>query len=598
MWQTESSRIEQRRFRKRVSFLTSFVFFAFSVLYLRLFQLQVISARRFKKISKENCIQVLFQQAPRGTILDRKGKVLVNNRSAFSLLFSSLNLSETSIKKSIDKISNILEVDKEYLAKQVEAQKWHPFSFACLIKDIKREKMFQLAEEKPNIPGINIQTETVRYYTNGDFASHILGYIGEVDSSELRKSGNEYKIGNVVGKNGIEKVYDSELRGTEGGKQIEVNVVGRQLRVLREIEPIKGNTLVLTIDYRLQKVAEESLGDLSGAVVILDPQSGEILSLVSKPSFNPNIFTIPLTEQEWNYFFTTSSYPLVNRAIQAQYAPGSTFKIVVAIAALEEEKITPFDTFFCRGSFKSGREQRIFGCWRKEGHGREDIVGGLADSCDVYFYNVGLKTGVWNITKFAKKFGLGRKTGINLPSEKGGILPNPDWKRKKVGEPWFEGDTLNLSIGQGYLLVTPLQMANLMSCIVNGGKLYRPYIVKRILDNKNRLIKEMKPHKIRDVKISDETLSIIKKSLKVAVEKGTGRATYLKNLSVGGKTGTAENPHGENHAWFLSFAPVEFPQIVICVLVEHGGSGGAIAAPITRKILKGSLPFLGEWRNN
>ncbi len=596
MWQIESNRLEYQKFKNRIFLFMCLLVFIFFVLYLRLFQLQIIDRQYFKKISKENCIQILFQQAPRGTILDRKGKILAGNRSAFSLLFSPFNLSDSDIEKSVDKINNILGEDKnkDNFIRKIAFQKRYPFTYACLMRNIGRKKMFQFAEEKLNIPGINIQTETVRFYPRKNFASHVLGYIGEINANELMRRGDECRQGNVVGKIGLEKVYDSELRGVEGGKQIEVDVLGRELRVLREIIPAKGNTLMLTIDNRLQILAEDALGDAAGAIVILDPRNGEVLSLVSKPDFDSNIFTVPLNAKEWNYFFISPDYPLLNRAIQAQYAPGSVFKILVTLAALEEKKINLNDTSFCKGFLTCGKEERVFRCWKRDGHGRQNLIQAVANSCDVYFYEMGLKMGVRNISEYARKFGLGKKTGIDLPSEKKGLVPSPEWKKKKIGNSWFDGDTLNFSIGQGYLLVTPLQMANLVCAVVNGGKLYRPYVVKKIFNDKNNLIKKIKPYKIKDIEISDNTLKFIKKSLKETVEKGTGRGAYVENLSVGGKTGTAENPHGENHAWFVCFAPVEDPQIVICVLVEHGGSGGAVAAPVARKILQGAIPFLNK----
>lgn len=600
MWQIERNGIEYQKFENRILIFLYFLVLVFFVLCLRLFQLQIINKQYFKEVSKENCIQILFQQAPRGAILDRRGEVLADNRSAFSLLFSPLNLSDSDIEKSVDKINNILGEDKnkENFIQKISFQKRYPFTYSCLMRNIGRKKMFQFAEEKPNISGINIQTETVRFYPRKNFASHVLGYIGEINSNELLKRRDECRQGNVVGKIGLEKVYDSELRGIEGGKQIEINALGRELRVVREITPAKGKTLMLTIDNRLQILAENALGDASGAVVILDPRNGEVLSLVSKPDFDSNIFTVPLNIKEWNNLFTSIEYPLLNRAIQAQYPPGSVFKILVTLAALEEEKINLNDTVFCKGFLTCGKEERVFRCWKREGHGRQNLLQAVANSCDVYFYEMGLKLGVRNISDYSKKFGLGEKTGIDLPSEKKGLVPSPEWKKKKIGDSWFDGDTLNFSIGQGYLLVTPLQMTNAVCAVVNGGKLYRPYVVKKVFDDKNNLIREIKPYKIRDIKISDSTLKFIKKSLKETVEKGTGRGAYVENLSVGGKTGTAENPHGENHAWFICFTPVEEPQLVVCVFVEHGGSGGAVAAPVARKILQGAISFLNEGKEN
>ncbi len=350
-------------------------------------------------------------------------------------------------------------------------------------------------------------------------------------------------------------------------------------------EPLPGNDLILTINRELQRVAWNSLEGRPGAIVALDPNNGEILSLVSSPAYNPNLFARALSEEEWLSLKEDLLHPLTNRAIQGQYAPGSIFKVITAIAALERGLASRDKKFSCSGAFPF--KDRVFRCWRKEGHGTLNLKEAIIHSCDVYFYQLGLETGVDNIVDFSKRFGLGKASGIDLFEEEKGFLPHRRWREDSLSREWFEGDTVNLSIGQGYLLVTPLQMANLISAIASGGKLYRPYLVKRILSPEGEIIKEMRPHLIKEVRLEKENLDLLRESLfSVVNEMGTGWRAKVKGIEVTGKTGTAENPLGEDHAWFIGFAPCREPKIALAILVEHGGMGGEVAAPIAKKIFE------------
>jgi len=573
--------------QKRLIILRYFVIGVFILVGLNIFYLQIIQGAYFRKRSLENRTQVIPLPAPRGKIFTRDGKILVTNRPAFSVLFSGLNLPESAVRESIAKISALFNIPVNILKEKVTAQARTPLLPVHFVEDISRQELVRLSEISYDLPGTVITVESRRKYVYGDFASHIIGYLGEINKEELAKLAG-YRPGQIIGKAGIEREFDRELRGIDGGKQIEINALGKQTALLGREEPIPGNNLKLTINFQLQRLAEEALAGKKGAIVVLNPQNGEILAWVSKPSFNPELFLKRLTPQECAKIFADPEHPLLNRAIQGQYPPGSTFKIVTAIAALEEKKITPETIFNCRGEFSLRRGGQVFRCWKEEGHGRIDLHEAIVQSCSVYFYHAGLLVGPDDLAKYAKAFGLGKPTGIGLGPEKGGVVPDPHWKRGVIKRGWFGGDTVNFSIGQGYLLVTPLQMANLIAAVATRGKMYRPYLVKEIISPEGKILKSFEKKLGKEVRLSPKTWEILRAGLTGVVEerKGTGRFVRIKGLKIAGKTGTAENPFGKEHAWFVCFAPVEDPQIAMCVFVENGGQGAVAAVPLARHILK------------
>jgi penicillin-binding protein 2 len=428
-----------------------------------------------------------------------------------------------------------------------------------------------------------IEAEVSREYPYGDLGSHLIGYLGKPGPTQLEDPGfRDVPPDMFVGQWGIEKLFDQSLRGIPGKRVIEVNALGRQLRMLQEIPPSKGNDITISIDLNLQQEAEKAFGDRAGALVAMKPDTGELLGMISKPSFDPNLFTRGMSHEQWMAITADRKNPMLNRALQSQYPPGSTFKIVTALAGLETGAINPDMKVDCRGGIRLGN--RHFGCWRREGHGVVSLHRAIVESCDVYFYEVGRRLGIDRIYDYATRLGLGKKTGIELGEERQGLIPNTAWKKETRKLPWFPGETLNAAIGQGYVAVTPIQLAFLTGAVANNGTLYHP-----------GLIKNQEPLVAGKLTANTENLEIIKKGLFGVVNEhsGTGWAAKSSLTTVCGKTGTAQvvgyrkgmsaqSERFRDHAWFVAFAPDENPEIALAVLVEHGGHGGAAAAPIAK----------------
>lgn len=559
----------------------------FFILLLRLFYLQIIAGTHYRKISENNRTRIIFTPSPRGDIFDRKGKILVTNHPAFTLTFiPALSSGSRSLLEMAPKLAKMLNLDPDELLNQLETAELYPFQSVRIKTNLSRDEAFYISEYSLDFPGFNIQVEPIRDYLYNDLASHLIGYIGEISKEELENPEREdYKPGDFIGKTGVERFYDAYLRGTDGGTSVEVSASGKQTRILSKVDPVRGNDIVLTIDLNLQRIAEEVFAGYQGSVIIMDPRTGDILALVSKPSFNPNFFLSPVDKRQIYYLLTSSKRPLFNRSIQAQYAPGSIFKIITAIAALQEEVVNPQDKFLCTGSYTMETYNRVFNCWKKEGHGNINLINALAQSCDVYFYQLGLRLGMGNLPKYSKEFGLGKLTGIDLPGEKAGIIPDRAWKKRVLHEGWWDGDTLNMAIGQGYLWVTPLQMVNIVSTVANEGTLFYPRVVKRIISPEGVVVQEFEPEVNKRISLRPETWRMVKKGMIETVARGTGQAAYSRKLSIAGKTGTAQNPQGEDHAWFVGFCPADKPELAFVVFVEHGGHGGVVSAPIIKEIL-------------
>jgi len=555
--------------------------------------------------SEQNRVRKISLADYRGEIKDRHGNVIVNVRPSFSLYVTPEDADNLS--ESLEFLSGLIEINKDKLRSDIRRSP--SFKNVLIKRDISRREVAYIEENKMLLPGIRIKIEPIRNYAHKDFASHVLGYLGEVSKSELKISKfSRYELGDMVGKNGLEKIYESHLRGKKGFKEVEVDVSGRELKVLRKFSPKTGNSLVLTLDSRVQSKLEtlmdEVLGENSveGSAVVMKVQSGEIIAMVSKPSFDPNSFATGISTKQWSGLVLDEKNPLQNRTIDGQYPPASTYKVVTAYAALAEKIIKPETTIFCPGHFRLGK--RDYRCWKKRGHGDMNLHDALVQSCDVYFYKLGHRLGINNLAKYATKLGLGELTGIVLKGEKSGLVPSKQWKKKFKNEPWYPGETISASIGQGYNLVTPLQSARMISTIASGGLLVRPYLVKRIEGYDGRLIQEFFPEVIKKIKIEPEVLRNIKEGLRGVVHEahGTGHRARLKNVIVAGKTGTAqvvamkdseeidpeeETPYSHrDHAWFIAFAPYENPEVAVSVIIEHGGHGGATAAPIAGGILK------------
>lgn len=595
--------------RKRIKIFTILVIVCFLCLWMRVWYLQIVKSQYFRGMSENNRIRLVSLPGYRGLIKDRNGEILVDIRPSFNLYIIPEEVK--NLPQTLALLSQAVDFDKEKVQRNIRRTQ---FFHNVLIKaDISREEVAFVEENKLRLPGVHLEVEPLRNYVYGDLASHTLGYLGEISKGTLKKASySGYKQGDMVGKDGLENIYEFSLRGQKGYKEVEVDVSGRELKVLRQLPPKSGNHLILTLDARIQQVVEQLMtgtpeNPINGSVVVMKAQTGEILAITSKPSFDANLFASGISKKEWQKLILDGMHPLQNRAIDGQYPPGSTYKIITAFAGLEEKVITPESTIFCPGSFRLGKGK--YRCWKKRGHGKMNIYQALVQSCDVFFYTVGNRLGIDRLARYARELGLGDYTRINLTGEKPGLVPTSQWKESVKGEPWLLGETISAAIGQGYNLITPLQQANMMAAVANGGMLLKPFLVKRIEDPDGNLVKEFFPQIIRKVDLQPETLDLIRRALRGVVNepRGTGYRARLKNVVVAGKTGTAQvvgMPKGDenieekevpyqfrDHAWFIAFAPFEKTEIVISVIVEHGGHGGATAAPIAKKIVQAYFKY-------
>lgn len=586
--------------RSRVNLLIALVSVVFLFLIGRLLFLQVIEGDRYTYLSENNRIRIKKIPGARGMVFDRNGSLLVDNRPSFDLLFvpEDADDPETTLRE----LARVLGRDEGDFRNLVRENKLRPaFGEIVLGRDVDWRSVVTVETHQLDLPGVTLWIRPRRSYLTNGTAAHVLGYLGEINPQQLKaRRGSGYVMGDEIGQFGLEKNREEYLRGRSGGQQVEVDALGRRVRVLHAVEDVPGQNVRLTLDRDLQETASQAIEGKAGAIVAMDVNSGAILAMVSTPGFDPNLFARGVTGEEWRTLTQDPAHPLNNRAIQGQYPPGSTFKIVLAIAGLEEGVIQPETTFFCPGSLTVGN--RVFRDWKKGGHGAVNLHKGLTESCDVYFYLLGQKLGPDRIAKYARALGLGQPTGIELDHEKPGLIPDTEWKKRRFGQPWFPGETPSIAIGQGYVSVTPLQMANLTATVANGGTLYRPWFVRKIESLDGRLIREYGPEIISTLNLKENTLEHIRKALRDVVNSGSGTGGRAKSglVMIAGKTGTAQVAEmrggivkSENlpyqirdHAWFVAFAPVENPEIAVAVLVEHGGHGGAAAAPLAKKIIE------------
>jgi penicillin-binding protein 2 len=573
----------------RARWLTAIALGCFGVLLLRLGFLQIIRGRELETASDNNHTQIVVEHAPRGRILDRNGKVLAESQPVFVAFFSPLGIAPMELQKILDRLAPIVEIPKADLEHQLRSA-LRAKTMLRVSEQLTRNQAFQVLQNRAHLPGVSLTIEEQRFYPHGQLASHVLGYVGQITDKDLEQFADKgYRPGDWIGKSGLERLYDPLLQGQDGGFLIEVDARGRQVGVIRQISPQAGKDLYLTLDKDLEELAEKRLKETRhpGAVVMLDPRTGELLALASSPGFDPNSFLPTGKSEERARLLNDPALPLYNRAIQALYPPGSTFKIVTSLAELEERVMDPSHQIHCTGSYTMGAERRIFRCWKKEGHGWMNFHQALAQSCDVYYYQVGLKLGPSVIEKYAKAMGLGQRTGIDLPSEKRGSLPLA-W-RSSMRQYWLGGETLNYAIGQGALQVTPLQMANVAAAAGTRGMIYQPYIAaesQRFHEEKERLAS---PRELMRIHASALSWRLLGASLEEVVRSGTGVASKVTGFTVAGKTGTAQTTKGDDHAWFVAYAPSDQPRVACAVLVENGGHGGAVAAPIARDLLAKAL---------
>lgn len=574
---------------KRLKILAIILILIIVALISRLVYLQIYQGEYFGKLADGNRIRLVSTSAPRGVIYDRNDVPLVNNRPAFTVeLLPSL---EPVSPEVVDRLAKLLNLNAEDINNKIANHSG--FDPVTIKVDVTPEIISVIEEQQDLYPGVFIDTKPVRNYIYKTEGVHVLGYVSEISDGELedkKKNGDDsYKLGDIIGKFGLEKYYDTYLRGTPGGEQVEVDVTGRPVQRLGMKEPIAGNNLRLTIDYHLQDAAERAMDEVLGqigaqaaAAVVLNPQTGEVLAMVSRPNFDPNLFALGISTKDWNVINNNPHYPLDNKAVTGEYPPGSTFKIITGTAALMEKVVTPDELIFDSGQHWIIPKTNADG----EALGYINFVQALAHSDNVYFYEMGNRLGIDRLAKWARLFGIGEKTGIDLSYEASGNVACPEYKRKVFDEEWYLAETFDASIGQGFTLATPLQMAVVMSEAATGGKKYKPYLVRDIFDSNGNVIKHFDPVLVRDLNIDPAIAQLVQQGLHEVSTIGTAASMFRDfPVPIAGKTGTAENSQGREHGWFVAYGPFDNPNIAVAVIVENAGYGATSAVPIGHKIL-------------
>ena len=580
--------VDTLRQRSRIIRLVAYAIFC--VMVLRLGWLQLARGGFYRDLSEDNYVQGFVVRAPRGLITDRDGVILADNRVALSITLSRMRNRDD--RALAEQLSELLELDRAFVEDKLLETRMRYYGTVVLVEDADLEQVSRIEERRSRLPGVKVEVTAKRRYLGGALAAHAMGYVGEVSDRELLSmTPLGYSAGDIVGKTGIEQRYELLLRGRDGAEYWVCDAAGRELYPFgggpsREARP--GNNIVLTIDAGAQLAAEKALAKhAAGAIVALEPGTGEVLVMASHPAPDPNDLAGGLSNEKWRELSQSPTHPLLNRAIQAVYPPGSPFKLVTTAVGLETGTIDRATSVNCKGSYKYGI--RTFRCWKPEGHGITDAMKGIIESCDVFMYQLGAKLGVATLMGWTERCGLGRRSGLDIAGELSGNVPTPSWYDRHYGRrKWSKGVVLNLAIGQGELLVTPLQAACLSAAVANGGAVYTPHLFKRVETYSGRTVGTARKSVAYRLPFSRETMDFLRTAMIGVVEapNGTGKLARIEGMQVAGKTGTAQNPHGEDHAIFVAFAPVEDPQIAIAVLVENAGGGGAVAAPIARRVMK------------
>ena len=582
---------ENEDFSGRLQFLRVVAVCIILVLIGRAGYLQVYDGELYARLAEGNRIRIIPAEAARGTFYDRNGELLVTNRPGFTV--SLLPLTEPISPEVIARVSALIHVPVEEIQKKIDAH--IGFDPIRIKNDVLPDIVSIIEEQKDSYPGVVVEVLPVRDYIFGEYAAHVFGYVSEINEEELeRRKGEGYKSGDIIGKFGLERVYDKEVRGIKGGEQVEVDVSGRPVQILGRQSPIPGNDLVLTIDSHIQEAAERAVDDQLAAVhahaaaaVVINPQTGEILAMVSRPAFNPNLFAGGISTVNWNMLNNNPYHPMDNKAITGEYPPGSTFKIVTGTAALAEHKVTAQEKIFDSGRHWIIPKTNAGG----EALGWIDFEQAMAHSDNVYFYEMGNRLGVDTLERYARLFGLGTRTGIDLPYEAEGLVPNRKYKADNYedGE-WYLSETFDAAIGQGFNLVTPLQAAMVVSEIAANGQRYRPHLVQRIVDVNGNTVREIKPELLSTLEVDPSVIHHVQEGLHSVTKLGTGTALFAGfPVDIAGKTGTAENSQGRDHSWFVAYGPYKNPNVVVAVIVEQGGFGSVAAGPIARRILEAAF---------
>lgn len=595
---------------QRLTYMTLIAILIFAILIGRLGYLQLVEGEKYEKMATENRIRLLPLAAPRGDILDRKGRPLVTSRLAPVVSVVPMDMNDPD--HVLGRLSEILGYDvkktvNDTIKRLQERKEYRPYTPIRIATDADITTLTKIAEHQLELPGVMVEEQPVRDYLLGDVGAHVLGYVREISKEELETWRDKgYKMGDIVGKTGLERVYDEYLRGEPGGQQVEVDADGRAVKILPgRKKPIPGCNIKLTLDKDVQEAAvlglraamdsiKREFPTKAGTAVAIDVKTGGILAMASEPSFDPNIFTKETIPSDiWTSINDPKWQPQLNRAIRGVYPPGSTFKMVTATAGLETGTIGPEDTIVDRGVYWRVEPKK---CWKSGGHGVVNLTRAIAVSCNVYFYDLGYRVGIDNLNKYAALYGLGQPTGVDLyPVEASGLLATPEWKLenyKTLGlrqpEPWQPGETLSAAIGQGFSSFTPLQMANYIATLANGGTRYRPYFASEIVAPDGQVERMVEPQVVEELNLKPETVAALRKGMYL-VTQGEGTAAYYFQgfpLKVAGKTGTAQNSQGADHGWFVGFAPYDNPEIAVAVLVEQGGHGGSAAAPVAKAMFE------------
>lgn len=638
-------RMETRQRNIKVLLFRVFVVVAFGVLAFQTWQLQIVQGGQYVEQADRNRFRLKSIDAARGVIYDRDGRLLAGNVPSFAVSIVPADLPEEDEDRVFEYLSSLLDIpmssydagtsptdsvdrkllaeDEDYepepqLKERVEAGRDAPFIPVRIKSNVPRDVAFTIEEQRLDLPGVIVEIEPLREYISGTLFAHIIGYVGHIPEQDLQSyldlGDADYDPNDVVGLTGVELSYEDELRGHKGQRHVEVDVTGREMQTIgAQVEPVPGYNLVLSLDADLQaavtEILEKGIRDAdseSGVVVAMNPQTGEILAMVSLPSYDANLFIGGISQEDYTQLSEDPRHPLVNHAISGQYPPGSTFKIVPAAAGLEEGIVTRNSVLFCPGTvwiphrFAPDNPElaQPFNCWLKTGHHSISMVEAIAQSCDIYFAELAGGYGEFEglgqaaLHEYSLYFGLGAPTGIDLPGESAGLVPDETWKRLTYGETWVTGDTFNAAIGQGFILTTPLQILNATAAIANGGDLYRPQVVREIRDADGTIVRPFTPDLVRKVPVSPENIAIVRQGMRAAVTHGTAWAANLGGVAVAGKTGTAEFPGTRDwegslptHAWFTAFAPFDDPEIALVVFVEGGGEGSLVAVPMAAEIL-------------
>lgn len=606
---------DSKRFRNRILVAGISVLILFSLLFARFFYLQVLQHEYYSTRAESNRISIAPIAPNRGNIVDRNGVILAQNYSAFTLEITPTKTPD--LEQTIDALAQIITIepkDRHRFTRLRESSK--NFQSIPIRTRLTDEEVAKFTAHRFRFPGVEIQARLFRQYPENSLASHAIGFTNRIDQKDLdwierEELSADYKGTEHIGKTGLERYYEFELHGTTGYEQVEVDKVGRPVRILDHVSPIPGNNLTLTLDTRLQAVAEQAFGSRRGALAALDPNNGAVLALVSSPGFDPNLFVDGIRTDDWNELNNNPDRPMNNRAINGTYPPGSTFKPLMALAALTQGKRTVDQAIADPGYFNFGN--RRFMDDKVGGHGIVDMFRSIVVSCNTYYYILANDMGIDRIANFMGQLGLGSPTGIDLPGESSGVLPSPEWKQKRFKkreqQKWYAGETISVGIGQGYNAYTTLQMAHALANILNYGKVYRPHLVNTITNPSTGEVTMVEPYPVRQIPLKTEHVDFIKRAMAGVNSQGTGsRAFAGAAYDSGGKTGTAQvssmkgkkyvenqvREHLRDHSWFIAFAPVDKPRIVVAVLVENGGFGAKSAAPIARQVfdyyLQGKLP--------